>query len=60
MDDRQHGVTMMTGNGLNKDIWEKFTQRFGIEQIFEMYSSTEGNASVCNLQGKNEGRYNGT
>ncbi|KAH6988261.1 hypothetical protein BKA56DRAFT_669816 [Ilyonectria sp. MPI-CAGE-AT-0026] len=40
--DRQHGVRMMFGNGLRGDVWEKFSDRFGVEWVVEIFNSTEG------------------
>jgi acyl-CoA synthetase (AMP-forming)/AMP-acid ligase II len=37
------------GNGLAKDVWLKFMDRFGIEEIREFYRSTEGIAKFDNL-----------
>lgn len=33
---------MMFGNGLRGDVWEKFSDRFGVEWVVEIFSSTEG------------------
>lgn len=40
---------MATGNGLSKDIWEKFRHRFKIPEIREFYRSTEGVAKFDNI-----------
>jgi acyl-CoA synthetase (AMP-forming)/AMP-acid ligase II len=48
-DDKQHRVRAMVGNGLRSDIWQPFTQRFGIERVGEFYGSTEGNIGSLNL-----------
>jgi len=50
--DRSHSVRMVVGNGLKLDIWEKFTQRFGIKLVCEFYGATEGNCSVANYGGR--------
>jgi fatty-acyl-CoA synthase len=50
--DRNHAIRVITGNGLRPDIWEKFRDRFGIEEIREFYGATEGNAPVVNLENK--------
>lgn len=44
--DRSHKVRMMFGNGLRKEIWPDFVKRFGINQINELYGSTEGNTNM--------------
>lgn len=48
----QHKIRMMFGNGLRREIWEKFTSRFQIPLICEFYGSTEGNCSVGNISGR--------
>ncbi|MFP6625862.1 MAG: AMP-binding protein, partial [Deltaproteobacteria bacterium] len=47
--DRDHSLRVMMGAGLRPDIWEEFRTRFGIEHIFEGWSSTEANTSLINL-----------
>jgi len=37
------------GNGLRPQIWEEFQTRFRIKQIGEFYGSTEGTASIINI-----------
>ncbi|PGH35922.1 hypothetical protein GX50_01247 [[Emmonsia] crescens] len=46
--DRSHAVTHAFGNGLRVDIWNKFKERFGIEDIREIYRATEGKAKFDN------------
>ncbi|OAT03984.1 solute carrier family 27, variant [Blastomyces gilchristii SLH14081] len=46
--DRSHSVTHAFGNGLRADVWEKFRQHFGIEEIREIYRATEGIAKFDN------------
>ncbi|PGH00888.1 hypothetical protein GX51_05552 [Blastomyces parvus] len=46
--DRSHSVTHAYGNGLRADVWEKFKERFGIEEIREIYRATEGIAKFDN------------
>lgn len=50
--ERAHRVRMAAGNGLGRDIWEKFQHRFGVPYIREFYGATEGNAPLFNLDGK--------
>lgn len=39
---------MAIGNGMKKEIWTNFQQRFRVPTICEFYGSTEGNANlVC-------------
>lgn len=40
-----HGIY---GNGLRPDIWNQFRDRFGIEQVFEFFNSTEGMLALDN------------
>lgn len=47
--DQSHKVIVATGNGLSKDIWEKFRHRFKIPEIREFYRSTEGVAKFDNI-----------
>lgn len=46
--DRQHKVRLMYGNGLRPDVWERFRCRFGVEEVAEFFSSTEGVFSTVN------------
>ncbi|KAI5857391.1 acetyl-CoA synthetase-like protein [Durotheca rogersii] len=47
--DRKHSIQVAFGNGLRPDIWEKFRERFGIENIAEFYGATEGFLAMWNL-----------
>ncbi|MFU8927324.1 long-chain-acyl-CoA synthetase [Acinetobacter puyangensis] len=47
--ERQHRVTKMIGNGMRPNIWNDFKQRFGIEEVLELYASSEGNIGFSNL-----------
>jgi acyl-CoA synthetase (AMP-forming)/AMP-acid ligase II len=51
-DERSHRLQSMTGNGLRKDVWVPFQERFGIPIIREFYGATEGNAPLANLEGR--------
>ncbi len=48
-DDSNNPLKKMTGNGLRPDIWMEFKQRFGVEQIYEFYGASEGNATFMNF-----------
>lgn len=48
----KHRIRLCCGNGLTRDIWEVFQQRFHIPQILEFYAATEGNFSLYNCEGK--------
>jgi acyl-CoA synthetase (AMP-forming)/AMP-acid ligase II len=47
-DDRRHGVRAVVGVGMPADVWEPFAARFGIPQVFEMYSASEANTAFVN------------
>lgn len=47
--DRAHKVRVIVGNGLRPDIWEEFTQRFGIKRVVEFYGASEGNTAFINI-----------
>ncbi|MCO5249387.1 MAG: long-chain-acyl-CoA synthetase [Chitinophagales bacterium] len=46
--DKKHQVKKIIGNGLRPDIWQEFKERFGIEQVYEFYASSEGNMTFTN------------
>jgi len=48
-DDREHTLRRMMGAGLSAEVWKRFQQRFGIEQIIEGWGSTEANCGITNL-----------
>ena len=47
--DRKHKVRVMAGNGLRPEIWDEFTQRFGIERVCEFYAASEGTTAFINI-----------
>jgi fatty-acyl-CoA synthase len=47
--DRKHRVRLIAGNGLRPEIWDEFTERFGIRRVCEFYASSEGNAAFINI-----------
>ena len=49
--ERAHNIRCIVGNGLNKQVWEGFITRFGIENVVEFYGATEGNISLINFEG---------
>ncbi len=51
-DERRHAVRRVFGNGMRPDVWPAFVKRFGISDIVEFYSSTEGNISMFNVDGR--------
>jgi acyl-CoA synthetase (AMP-forming)/AMP-acid ligase II len=40
--DKAHFVRGMYGNGLRPDVWLKFRERFGVPEVLEFFSSSEG------------------
>lgn len=47
--DRDHKATKIIGNGMRPNVWGPFKQRFGIEEVYELYASSEGNVGFMNL-----------
>ena len=45
--DKDHHLRGMYGNGLRPDVWIKFCDRFGISEVLEFFSSSEGVFSVA-------------
>jgi citronellyl-CoA synthetase len=45
--DRAHRVTKMIGNGVCPNIWDKFKERFGVQEVLELYASSEGNVGLA-------------
>ncbi|KAH8695215.1 putative very-long-chain acyl-CoA synthetase family protein [Talaromyces proteolyticus] len=52
--DKDHKVVGMYGNGLRPDIWERFRERFGVQDVMEFFNSTEGMLTLLNY---NRGPY---
>jgi fatty-acyl-CoA synthase len=46
--DRQHAVKVIIGNGMRPEIWDEFSERFGIERIVEFYGASELNLAFVN------------
>ncbi|MBS0377558.1 MAG: long-chain-acyl-CoA synthetase [Proteobacteria bacterium] len=51
-DDRDHTLRRMSGAGLKPDVWQRFQERFGIEQICEGLGSTEANYGLTNVDNR--------
>ncbi len=47
--DRDHRVRLMYGAGLRHEIWTEFKERFGIEQVREVYGASESPSAFLNL-----------
>ena len=46
--DKRNRVRVAIGNGLRREVWLDFVNRFGIPEIGEFYGSTEGNVGFAN------------
>ncbi|MET0199574.1 long-chain-acyl-CoA synthetase [Rhodococcoides fascians] len=46
--DRDNTVKLVVGNGLRPEIWEEFTERFGIQRVAEFYGASECNIAFIN------------
>ncbi|KAL9131960.1 MAG: hypothetical protein Q9217_000240 [Psora testacea] len=44
--DKAHNVRCMYGNGLRPDVWLRFRERFGVEEVAEFFNSSEGMLSL--------------
>ncbi|MCJ1481098.1 hypothetical protein MMC06_001254 [Schaereria dolodes] len=44
--DKEHKIRCMHGNGLRPDVWAKFQERFGIPEVAEFFTATEGMFSL--------------
>ena len=50
--EKSHHARIAIGNGLSRDVWQPFLDRFGPLRILEFYASTEGNVWLYNVEGK--------
>ncbi|KAI1290004.1 Long-chain fatty acid transport protein 1 [Halotydeus destructor] len=50
--EKQHKVRLMWGNGIRPNLYGDFRRRFGIQDLLEVYGSTEGNTQIVNLDNK--------
>ncbi|HEX4049369.1 MAG TPA: long-chain-acyl-CoA synthetase [Steroidobacteraceae bacterium] len=48
----QHSLRLCCGNGLRREVWLGFQERFRIPQILEYYAATEANFSLYNCEGR--------
>ena len=48
-------MKVAVGNGLRRDVWLQFQDRFKVPRIMEFYAATEGNGSFFNMEGKKAG-----
>lgn len=54
MNDCNHSVRLILGNGLRPEIWTAFENRFGIHDIYEFYGASESNLGFMNAFGLRE------
>ncbi|XP_065323615.1 long-chain fatty acid transport protein 4-like isoform X2 [Gordionus sp. m RMFG-2023] len=47
--DKDHKVRLIYGNGLRRQIWHEFVERFDIREVGEFYGATESNANMVNI-----------
>lgn len=47
--DQDHLVRQIIGNGLRPGLWKPFKDRYGIDQVLELYASSEGNIGFSNI-----------
>ncbi|HEX3974429.1 MAG TPA: long-chain-acyl-CoA synthetase [Stellaceae bacterium] len=50
--ERAHKLRLACGNGLQREPWLAFAERFAVPQILEFYAATEGSVSLYNCEGK--------
>lgn len=47
--EKNHNIRLIYGNGLKSEIWKTFKERFKIDEIREIYGSSEGNIASFNF-----------
>jgi fatty-acyl-CoA synthase len=50
--EREHRLRLACGNGLQREPWLAFAERFAVPQILEFYAATEGSVSLYNCEGR--------
>ncbi|XP_037365315.1 long-chain fatty acid transport protein 6 [Talpa occidentalis] len=50
--EKDHQVRLAIGNGVRRDVWREFLDRFGNIKMCEFYGATEGNICFMNHTGK--------
>lgn len=48
-EDRNHTLRKVMGAGLSAEVWDRFVNRFGVEQIYEGWGATESNGNIQNV-----------
>jgi len=49
INDQNHQIRMMFGNGLRPNLWQEFKSRFNVPKVMEFYGSSEGNIGFMNI-----------
>jgi fatty-acyl-CoA synthase len=47
-DDQKLAIRVAFGNGMRKEYWTKFTERYHVKHVVEFYAATEGNVGLFN------------
>jgi len=50
--ENHHQLRLCCGNGLGRDVWVRFKERFRVPKILEFYAATEANFSLYNCEEK--------
>jgi len=50
--ERAHALRLACGNGMQAEVWTRFTRRFGVPRVLEYYAATEGSVSLYNTEGR--------
>ncbi len=45
-----HALRLACGNGMQAEVWTRFTERFQIPHVLEYYAATEGSVSLYNVE----------
>ena len=50
--DREHSLRILVGAGLTTEVWTRFVERFGIQEVFEGWGATESNCNLLNVDNR--------
>ncbi len=50
--ERAHALRLACGNGMQAEVWTRFTRRFQVPRVLEYYAATEGSVSLYNTEGR--------
>ena len=48
--ERAHALRLACGNGMQAEVWTRFTRRFAVPHVLEYYAATEGAVSLYNTE----------